>query len=188
MSESAQRRADGTFLPGTHWRKHKPYWDREWLDTEYTTKKRSASDIARQFGVGDTAILYWLDKLGVKTRSIAETRTMKYWGLSGPDNPMYGKRGHLNPNWIDGSSPERQKLYARSEWRTLSAAIFWRDRYHCQRCQSPHRTDNKLHAHHIKPWAGNPTERFNADNLVTLCGECHRWVHSKKNAQREYLA
>jgi|GEM_PF-6537186 len=35
-----------------------------------------------------------------------------------------------------------------------------------------------LNAHHVKSWKHHPTERFNIDNLVSLCIPCHRLFHA----------
>jgi 5-methylcytosine-specific restriction endonuclease McrA len=107
--------------------------------------------------------------------------------LRGKRNGMSGRTGNTNPNFKDGSSPDRQRLYASSEWRAILRAVYARDDYRCRRCGSEKLRKRWLHAHHISPWAGNPTLRFDLANLVTLCRPCHSWVHSKANRDREYL-
>ncbi len=174
--------------PATKRRERKPYWDKEWLTREYIQKHRSAIDIARECGGGETNVLYFLSKHGIPRRSMSETRRVKKWGAIGPANPMYGRCGSDNPNWIDGSAPERQRMYARSFWKELIKVVYERDGYRCQRCAAPHGKGNRLHAHHVKPWAGHKESRFDLKNILTLCDKCHQWVHSKKNAKREYLS
>lgn len=34
----------------------------------------------------------------------------------------------------------------------------------------------KIHAHHIKKWASNPSERFSILNGISLCHICHKQV------------
>ena len=36
-------------------------------------------------------------------------------------------------------------------------------------------------------WAKNPYLRTNPDNLALLCMDCHLFVHSKKNVNREFM-
>lgn len=170
----------GRFIKGTHWRKSQPFWKKEWLENEYINKKQSANDIAKKFNVGDTAILFWLKKHRIKTRSISETRIVKKWGLKGEKNGMYGRTGKANPNWNGGHSPERQSLYARAVWKELAKSILKRDNYLCQKCGGKHTTKVRLVVHHIKPWAKYPKLRFEPKNLLTLCKLCHRKIHSKK--------
>lgn len=107
--------------------------------------------------------------------------------LRGEQNGMFGRTGENNPRYIDGSSPERQRLYSSAKWKATIRAVYDRDAYICQRCGSGHVGRKKLHAHHIKPWAGNPSTRFDLDNLITLCRECHEWVHSKANIDNAYI-
>lgn len=128
-----------------------------------------------------------------KTHS-AETRKIlsdkakreKPW-IRGKANGMSGRTGESNNNYKDGSSPERQRLYASGDWKEIVRTVYKRDNYHCARCGSPHTGTRSLCAHHIKPWAGNPALRFDIDNLITLCRLCHNWVHSNENVSREYI-
>lgn len=175
------------FKPGQHWRPRAPHWDAEWLRAAYIDAQRSASDIAAQIGCTEMNIHFWLRKHGIPRRSMSEVRAAKKWGASGPSNPMYGKRGPLCPRYVDGGSPERQRLYSRSEWLLFVAAIYKRDGYRCVRCTAPKAGPRSLHAHHILPWAGHPERRMDAENVVTLCVLCHRYVHSNANAAREFL-
>lgn len=187
--KKGERRSQSTeFKPGQHWRSRKPHWDREWLEREYVTNGRSAADIAKQSDCTDGNILFWLKKHGIQARDMATIRKGKHWGAVGSKNPMFGKLGSLNPRFVDGSSPERQRLYAQSKGREFVKAVYGRDGFKCRRCGAPKGKPKSLHAHHIKPWAGNPDLRFDVGNAVTLCRPCHSWVHSKKNVSGEYLA
>lgn len=179
---------DTQFKKGNHWRKPKKHWDKEWLETEYIFKCRSAEEIAKEVGCNANNILYWLKKHNIQTRGMKEIRKNKKWGLSGKQNGMYGRCGSKNPRWIDGSSPLRQKVYARSFWKELIKIVYARDNYLCQRCGAKHTSKNKLHAHHIKSWAGNPSSRIDLKNIITLCKNCHTFVHSKRNENNEYLS
>jgi transposase-like protein len=169
-------------------REPKPYWEKKWLVAEYVKKGRSAQEIAAEFGCAETNVLYFLTKNGIPRRSMKEVRQVKTWAMSGAANGMYGKCGAQNPRWIDGSAPERQTMYARSFWKELAKVVLERDSYKCQRCNATHSGKNKLHAHHIKTWAGNPKSRFLLPNIIILCQTCHNWVHSKANVNNEYLS
>lgn len=182
-------RESGRFVKGAHaYREPRPHWRREWLEREYVERGRSSGDIAAEIGITDAAILFWLKKHGIERRSVSEARALKYWGAAGDANPMFGKTGAANPRYVDGSSPERQRLYAQAAGRAALQRVYARDGFKCVRCNAPKAGPRSLHAHHVKPWAGNPERRFDPDNLVTLCRTCHSWVHSKANAAREYLA
>ena len=165
----------------------KPYWDHDWLYQEYITKQRSAADIASDFECKENNILYFLAKLGIPRRTISEVRAVKYWGLSGEQNGMYGKTGVDNPRWRGGCTPERQALYSSQEWTEAAKTVWRRDSATCQRCkQSGQRYEGALHIHHIVSFA-NAALRTDPCNLVLLCDKCHWFVHSKKNTEGEFL-
>lgn len=183
-----QRDSKGRIVKGTHWREPKPHWERDWLIEMYVTRGRSTGEIAAEIGTTDANVIYWLKKHDIPRRSVAEARTLKHWGVCGEANPMHGKTGALNPNFIDGSSPERQRLYVQSKGREFLREVLKRDRYQCLRCGAAKTAARSLHVHHIRPWAGNPELRFDTDNVVTLCKLCHDWVHSRANVGGELIA
>lgn len=178
----------GRFKKGTHWRPHAIFREKDYLCQEYLQAKRSAAEIAKEFCVTENAILFWLKKHNIKTRTVSEVRAIKHWGSNGPSNPMFGRCGSKNPRWIDGSSPLRQRMCVRSFWKELVKTVYERDGYKCQRCGSSHTTKSRLHAHHVKPWAGNAETRFDLANILTVCQSCHNWIHSKKNTRNEFLS
>lgn len=61
------------------------------------------------------------------------------------------------------------KEYA--EWRI---AVFMRDGFKCQACGQ---VGGTLNAHHIKEFSKYPALRFDVDNGITLCKDCHKKVH-----------
>ena len=176
------QRNKGQFQKGTHWRVRKPFWNKDWLESEYVAKGRSSADIAADFGLGDSTILYWLKKHGIRTRTIAEARQIKQWGLHGEANGMHGRTGSTNPNWKGGGSPDRQSEYSRSDVRVFLKSIRDRD-VCCVHCSA----SGKLHVHHIQSFTAVPALRYDAANCVSLCVICHRWVHSRANIERKFL-
>lgn len=181
------RAPDGRFVKGAHWRPKASHWSAQWLRQQYVVLGRSTGDIASDACTTDAAILYWLKKHGIPRRTVAQARALKHWGVSGPANAMHGKTGDANPRYVDGSSPERQRMYAQGDGRAFIRFVLARDGYRCQRCSASKAGMRSLHVHHIKPWAGNEALRFVPDNATTLCRKCHQWVHSKENANGEFL-
>jgi 5-methylcytosine-specific restriction endonuclease McrA len=56
-------------------------------------------------------------------------------------------------------------------WRT---AVLTRDHYKCVLCSDNHR----IEAHHIERWVDKPSLRFNVQNGVALCYNCHQQYHN----------
>lgn len=182
-----ERRSPATeFKPGQHWRPRKPYWDSDWLRAEYVDKQRSAAEIASDWGINEEAILFWLRKHDIPRRSIAGARAVKHWVLAGEKNGMFGKRGADVPNWKGGVTADRQAFYSSLEWKQVSRLIWQRDRATCQRCGTPAKVRGRFHIHHIVSFAVREL-RADPENLVLLCGPCHRWVHSKANTDLAFI-
>lgn len=179
------RNKKGQFIKGTHWRSRKPYWNKEWLYREYITLCRSTCDIAKDFRCRDTNIQYFLKKYGIPTRTTAEARSIKYWGSSGIDNPMWNRKGELNPNWKGGISKERQAFYSSQEWELACSIVWKRDKATCQRCRVISTEGIPFHIHHIKSFSIKEL-RADIKNLILLCEICHHFVHSKKNINKEF--
>lgn len=176
------------FKPGQHWRPRKPFWDKAWLEKEYTGKNRSAKEIALEFGITESAIFFWLGKHGIPRRSMSEARKIKHWGAIGYDNPMWNKRGELNPHWLGGVTPERQSFYVSQEWKTACSAVWKRDDAKCRRCGLDWRDSKGIpfHIHHLVSFAVKES-RAEVSNLILLCEICHNFVHSRKNINHEFL-
>lgn len=71
---------------------------------------------------------------------------------------------------------ERLKGRASTDYKEWRQAVLERDAHTCQECGN---TDD-LKAHHILRYATHPKERLAVWNGVTLCGECHRALHSRE--------
>ena len=133
-----------------------------------------------------------LNQISHKTNELRKLRishTLKKLYQEGKRNPILINReyplsarikqsektkGEKHWNWKGGKTKKRDmhSLNVRI-WRR---AIFERDNYLCQDCKKYGR---KLNAHHIKSWAKYPDLRFNIENGITLCLDCHYRRHKK---------
>lgn len=92
-------------------------------------------------------------------------------------------------SWRGGISPERNAFYSSPAWVEAVKKVWARDNATCQKCGKRHNTAKnrgRFHIHHIISFKVKP-ERANPDNLILLCAQCHRWVHSKKNIDKEFI-
>lgn len=82
------------------------------------------------------------------------------------------------PDWRSRASPEllgnavSRESPEVARWRRV---VLKRDHGICQRCGSC----EDLEAHHLIRWADDPSLRLDLDNGQTLCGSCHKRVHSR---------
>jgi predicted restriction endonuclease len=88
------------------------------------------------------------------------------------------KKGENNPMWKGGITPENKRLRQSATFRRWREAVFMRDNWTCQICGI--RGGVKLHPHHIKEFAIYPELRFDVDNGITLCADCHSKIHGQK--------
>lgn len=76
----------------------------------------------------------------------------------------------------------KRLYYAQFYWSVLKSLILERDNYTCKACGRRH-PEVQLEVHHVIPKRYGGTD--SADNLITLCHECHRkTMHKKRNVVR----
>lgn len=126
------------------------------------------------------------EKIGEASRrrgAVPYLKNGKHWLKSAPKE--------ANPSWKGGITPERQTFYRSSEWKTAVRAVWYRDKATCQRCglkrNDVQQYKGKFHVHHIVTFS-NENLRAYPENLVLLCNDCHYFVHSSENTNREFLA
>ncbi len=88
--------------------------------------------------------------------------------------------GEKNPMWCGGDSNKDRRNADYKKWRL---SVFERDDFVCQKCGyfngcGVSRKD--LNAHHIVRWIDSIELRYEVDNGMTLCAECHIKEHTNK--------
>lgn len=76
--------------------------------------------------------------------------------------------GENHPMWKGGFKQNRGYDYCK--WRK---EVLERDKNKCRCCGAT----EDLHAHHIWAWALHPDMRYEINNGLTLCANCHKEVH-----------
>lgn len=94
-------------------------------------------------------------------------------------------RGEFSTHWKGGNSREYKEGYWSTEYKQWRMSVFLRDNFTCQFCGiRGNQTGGYLTAHHIKSWAKYPELRFNTDNGITLCEECHKLTDNYKGKNK----
>ena len=93
--------------------------------------------------------------------------------------------GINNHKWKGGRSRALKDGYYTQEYKNWRKNVFERDEYTCLLC---FKSNTYLVAHHILGFADYPDSKYDIDNGMTLCEECHKSIHfgNNKNLQEVY--
>lgn len=75
-------------------------------------------------------------------------------------------------------TPSQLRDRTSPEYKLWRISVFERDNYTCQSCG---KRGCKLNAHHIKPWSLFPCDRYDVNNGITLCTDCHKAEHKRRD-------
>ncbi|KYK25696.1 hypothetical protein AYK26_07710 [Euryarchaeota archaeon SM23-78] len=91
--------------------------------------------------------------------------------------------GENNHNWKGGYDNTILRLRRTKKYYEWRRNIFIRDKFMCQECGKKH---IYIEAHHIKDFVNYPELRFDINNGLTLCRECHKQTNnfSRKNKRK----
>lgn len=73
-------------------------------------------------------------------------------------------------HWKDKPRKRPRPQHDDGPTRRWRKAVFKRDNWTCQGCEI---RGGSLRAHHKKPWSTHPELRYEIDNGITLCKDCH---------------
>ena len=122
----------------------------------------------------------------ISAAAIADGRVP--WG-KGNEPYWRGVTGDKHPSFKGGLTPERQAVYSSREWVDAVKIVWARDNATCQCCGKHHNTEinrGKFHIHHIVTFQVKELQA-DPENLVLLCKDCHKFVHSKKNVSKQFI-
>jgi predicted restriction endonuclease len=83
--------------------------------------------------------------------------------------------GSKNNRWKGGITPEHLMVRWSVKMKNFRNEVFKRDNYTCKLCGRTRKSGDRviLNVHHIKSFAIHKELRFDKDNVITLCLECH---------------
>ncbi|MBC6982876.1 HNH endonuclease [Caulobacter sp. 17J80-11] len=168
----------GVTLRGTG-EPHNPLLDDvEWLKARYITERKSTPEIAALIGCSPRIVCTWLERHGIERRSRGSEKGHTRATDDARQKMSTAKKdrflGADNPNWKGGQptvDPDRNRYRAKAWVRAVKSRDGWR----CVKCGS----QTHLHAHHIKRWKEHPELRYDLNNGVTLCFDCHEEAHGR---------
>lgn len=77
-------------------------------------------------------------------------------------------------------------MSTRRKDQELRAQVLSRDKHVCQLCMKKHKA-RFLQVHHILMWSRFTGLRFDVDNCVTLCYQCHKSIKNKEHLYQSYF-
>lgn len=112
----------------------------------------------------------------------------KSCGCYNMDN-LKSQKGKLSPSYnYDISDEERIKnrTFYREHLKNWRTEVFQRDGYKCRLCNQK----GYLHAHHLDGYHWCKEKRFDVDNGITLCKDCHYKFHrtygNRNNTSKQF--
>lgn len=87
--------------------------------------------------------------------------------------PIYNQEIHIK-GYSQATSREVNPL--------IRQMCFERDNWGCQKCGATNK-ESQLHCHHVKGYTQNKILGNDIDNVITLCKECHKDVHSARGCK-----
>lgn len=76
-----------------------------------------------------------------------------------------------NPNWKGGITPEVMCARSSNEYEKWRNEVYKKDWYTCQCCGKSKHIEKQ--AHHLINFAHNENLRYDVENGITLCKDCH---------------
>lgn len=132
-------------------------------------KKVAETNIKRYGGIAPTSSDLVKEKVA--------TTCMSKYGVKSP-LANWDRSGENNPNWNGGVSYNYEGRLSIEciDWRKK---VYKKDNYTCQCCGSKNSKGNRvtINAHHIYNWSDYEELRYDVENGITLCDECHRKFH-----------
>ena len=115
--------------------------------------------------------------ISLKLKGKKKTEKHKYNIKKNHVRPMLNRIGEMSGHWKGGLTPQNEIIRGSLRMREWKNRVFEKDNYICQDCG--YDKGGILNAHHILSFSLYPEFRFNADNGITLCKECHIKAHKK---------
>jgi thymidylate synthase (FAD) len=165
----------------------------DWLAARRREGK-SVREIAGEAGCSYHTVRKWLARTGLQFERGEATRGKAPWnaGRTGYRTSLVFSEAHREAVrraqsgarsnfWRGGVTSERASI---ARWtREQAPRVHARYEYTCQQCGA---VGGRLHAHHAVPVWLDETRARDFDNLVSVCGPCHRAIHRTREAEVEF--
>ncbi len=164
------------------------------LNQIYTSEKHTAQECALILECSERTIYNYLFRLNIPKRGLHWSEEQKqlrrdWWNIHPNHKPSLGKKhslntkqnmssqrqGEKNANWRGGLTAIKRGIKRSAQYYQWRKTVLTRDKYTCQRCGQK----NVRLAHHILPFKEFQLYRFDINNGITLCEDCHKLTHKE---------
>jgi len=168
----------------------KIYLSKEKLKELYINQKLSSQECAKILNCSRTPVLRSLKEYGIKIKPKKFQKGHPIY--AGIEKTQFKKGNHYNiatefkkgqfakgkhPFWKGGISSLYDKIKQTDKYKLWRDEIYKRDYWTCQIC-GKHCKKGDIIAHHIKGFSEYPGLRFDVNNGITLCRNCHAKIHN----------
>lgn len=149
----------------------------------YRVQHKSSNEIAEMYGVTDGTILYWLRQYDIPAFTTSEAVNIYLYEKGGIEKARETQstmenriksscrqRGIAIEDFDGFSTTEQHMARNNTYYKEWIRKVFQRDNYTCQCCG---KRGGDLNAHHLYNFAEYEDLRYEVDNGITLCPQCH---------------
>ena len=149
----------------------------------YRVQKMSTAEIGKLFGVTDGAILYWMKKFNIPSFTTSEAVNIYLYEKGGIEKARLSQstmenriksscrqRGISIEDFNGFSTTEQHMARNNTYYKEWVREVFKRDNFTCQCCG---KHGGNLNAHHLYNFSEYENLRYDVENGITLCEECH---------------
>lgn len=160
--------------------------DRKWLNEQYTVLGKTTVQIAKEVGCVVSTVFFALRRCKISARSRSQARQGIRFSQGHLENMKEANkviglshRGKNHWNWKGGMKEYCADRHS-SEWKDWRKKVYERDNYTCRGCGIKGRKKRTFDPHHILPVRDFPHLKYNIDNGITLCKDCHKKTFGKE--------
>jgi DNA-binding transcriptional MerR regulator len=149
----------------------------------YRVQRKTTKEIGELYNISDSAVLYWLRQYEIPSFSSSETTNYYLYEKGGIEKAREiqstmenriksscRQRGIAIEDFDGFSTTEQHMARNNTYYKEWIRKVFQRDDYTCQCCG---KRGGDLNAHHLYNFAEYEDLRYDVDNGITLCPQCH---------------
>ena len=137
-------------------------------------QKGSKKNVGNKYALGSKHTAETRKKMSIASKGRKQTFKKGFtpWNKGKKCPQLAGEKSHF---WKGGITSKNRAIRTSLEYRNWRRMVLYRDNYACQICE---KVGGLLEVHHIIPFAHNKKLRFNLDNGITMCRDCHKKTSS----------